>query len=482
MDEQGAFKMRLGLTRNTLRLFCSVVVLAGAFSVSRPATAESLADALVGAYEHSGLIDQNRALLRAADEDVARAVSSLKPVLRWAASISQSFGRIKTVTTPSAFPNENLTLALSLTASQLLYDFGASKYRIEATKETVLATRNTLLDIEQQVLLRAITAYMGVVEASEFVALRQNNVRLLIQELRATRDRFEVGEVTRTDVALAEAQLAQARSGLAGAEGDLLRANEEYRNVVGRAPGRLSPPPRLPDLGKDLKAAKALAVRQHPAILGVQHQVAAADLLVKAGEADMRPVVTLQGSLGLNENINNDGFNRTGSVGVEAGQTIYQGGALSSAVRQRMAQASAQRGNLHTVRHNLQQQVGNAFATLSSTRAQLEASDRQIRAATIAFRGIREEAALGARTTLDVLNSEQSLLDAQSLQVSARANLYVAAYAVLSTTGQLTAEKLRLPVQIYDPIAYYNLVKDGPARKTKRGKKLDQILRDVYNK
>jgi outer membrane protein len=331
--------------------------------------------------------------------------------------------------------------------------------------------------VEQQVLLRAVAAYMGVIEASEFVALRNNNLRLLTQELRAARDRFEVGEVTRTDVALAEAQLANARSGLAGAQGDLLRASEEYRNVVGRAPGQLRQPPRLPNVGSDLVASKALAVRRHPALQSVQHSVAAADLLTRASEADMRPTVRLQGTLGLTENLSEDQFNRSGSVGLQAGQTLFQGGALSSVARQRMAQASAQRANLHITRHNIQQQVGNAFASLSSARAQLEASDRQIRAARIAFRGIREEATLGARTTLDVLDAEQSLLDAQSIQVSARANLYVAAYSMLAATGQLTAQKLKLPVQIYDPAAYYKLVEDAPTKRSKQGEQLDKVLR-----
>ncbi len=136
----------------------------------------------------------------------------------------------------------------------------------------------------------------------------------------------------------------------------------------------------------------------------------------------------------------------------------------------RKARADAQRGNLHVVRLNVQQDVGNAYATLNTVRAQLSASERQIRAAQIAFDGIREEAALGARTTLDVLNAEQSLLDARSLQVSARAALYVAAYRILSSTGRLTAKDLQLPVQIYDPAAYYNLVKDSPAKKSKQGK------------
>jgi outer membrane protein len=384
-----------------------------------------------------------RWVLRAADEDVALAGAALKPVLRWTGSLTQNFGRVRGDSSPFHRSNESLVVSANLIAELLIYDFGASQFQIEAAKETVLATRNTLLAIEQQVLFRAVQAYMGVIEANESVALRNNNLRLLTQELRAARDRFEVGEVTRTDVALAEAQLAQARSGLAGAQGDLLRAQEEFRNAVGRKPGRLTPPPRLPNVGKNLKADKGLAVRRHPSMRSAQHQVAAA----------------------------------TGSIGIELGQTIYQGGSLSAQVRKAMAQRDAQRGNLHVVRHDIQQNVGNAYASLLSARAQLEASDRQIRAARIAFRGVREEATLGARTTLDVLDAEQSLLDAESARVTARANLYVAAYAVLSSTGQLTAQDLKLPVQIYDPAAYYNLVKDSPAKRSKQGQQLDRVLR-----
>ncbi|MDF1728295.1 MAG: TolC family outer membrane protein [Sulfitobacter sp.] len=459
------------------QLLCGALALTGSLGLPRVLSAETLADALVGAYTHSGLLEQNRALLRAADEDVAQAASALKPVLRWSATATQSFSRAQTAASVTAFSNNDLTAALNLVVEQLLYDFGASSLRVEATKETVLATRDGLTDIEQQVLLRAVIAYMGVIEASEFVALRENNVRLLTQELQAARDRFEVGEVTRTDVALAEAQLAQARSGLAGAKGDLMRASEEYRNVVGRAPGILQPPPGLPNLPNTVDAAKALAVRVHPALEAVQHQVAAADLLVRAGEADLKPTIRLRGSLGVQENLSADQYNRNATIGVEAGQIIYQGGALSSIIRQRIARAQSVRGNLHTVRNDIQQDVGNAYANLGSTRAQLEASARQVRAARIAFQGIREEATLGARTTLDVLDAEQALLDALSLQVSARSNLYVAAYAVLASTGQMTAQKLGLPVQIYDPAGYYNLVKDAPAKLSKQGEQLDRVIR-----
>ena len=469
----------MSLIRKFNRSSSLIALAIAAIGVLQPriATSETLADALVGAYNHSGLLEQNRAVLRAADEDVAIAGSTLKPVLSWSADITQSLGTTSIGGNGFASSADNLSATISLIGQLLLYDFGASQYRIEASKETVLATRGTLLNIEQSILLRAVSAYMRVIEASEFVALRNNNLRLLTQELRAARDRFEVGEVTRTDVALAEAQLAQARSGLASAEGDYLRAVEEYRNAVGRKPGRLSPPPRLPSLDSNVESAKALAVRRHPLLEAAQHQVAAAELLIKAGEADMSPTVTLTGRYGLTENFESPDYRHNGTVGVEFNQTIYGGGRLSAQVRRSTAQRDAQRANLHIVTNDIQQDVGNAYASLTAARAVLEASERQIRAARIAFQGVREEATLGARTTLDVLDSEQALLDAESARVSARANLYIAAYSVLSSTGQLTAQSLKLPVQIYDPASYYNLVKDSPTKRSEQGRKLDRVLR-----
>tara|TARA_R110002072_G_scaffold261831_7_gene420618 strand:- start:2221 stop:3645 length:1425 start_codon:yes stop_codon:yes gene_type:complete len=468
------FRFKSAVQRGVTALPLALVLM-----MPRPVFAESLADALIGAYQHSGLLEQNRALLRAADEDVAGAEAALKPVLRWAGGLTQNFGTLRNSGIQVGQSTESLTASINLIAELLIYDFGASQYRVETAKETVLATRQTLLDIEQRVLLRAVAAYMGVIEASDVVALRNKNLQFLVEELRATRDRFEVGEVTNTDIALAQAQLAQARSNLAGAEGELLRAAEEYRTAIGRKPGNLRPPPRLPEVGGSLEAAKALAVRRHPSVLAAQHQVAASRLAVSANEAAMAPRVTLQGNYGLTETFNNKSYTRSGNVGVEANQTIYQGGALSSAVRRAMAQHDSQRANLHVVSKNVAQDVGNAYAGLASARAQLEASERQIQAARTAFEGVREEARLGARTTLDVLNAEQSLLDAESTRVAARANLYVAAYFVLSATGRLTAKDLGLPVQIYDAAAYYNLVKDSPAKYSKQGQALDRVLRSL---
>lgn len=467
--QKAARAVRVGL------LATAAIVFAG---VAAPAArADTFADALVSAYTHSGLLEQNRALLRAADEDVAAAGAALEPVLRWTANVSQTIGRAQSSLLTGAQDANSLNAGASLIAELLVYDFGATALGIEAAKETVLATRQTLIGIEQQVLQRGVQAYMGVIETSEFVALRQNNLRLLNQELRAAQNRFEVGEVTRTDVALAEAQLAQARSGLATAQGNYDIAVEEYRNVIGRRPGRLSPPPRLPKLGYDIEASKALAVRRHPDLRAVQHQVSAAELAIRRAQAQKRPTVTAQGSLSMNKNLDNSNFSTGAAIGLNAAGTIYAGGARSAAVRRAQALRDAQRGNLHVVRNNIQQNVGIAYAQLSAARASLAASEGQIRAARIAFRGVREEAKLGARTTLDVLDAEQSLLDAEASRISAQAQVYVASYLVLSSQGQLTARDLRLPVQQYDVSEYYNLVKDSPTSQSKQGAQLDRVLK-----
>jgi outer membrane protein len=361
----------------------------------------------------------------------------------------------------------------------LLYDFGATPLRAEIARESVLATRQTLLAVEQNVLQRAVAAYMNVRRSSEFVALRNNNVRLISQELRAARDRFEVGEVTRTDVALAEARLAAARSGLAAAQGDLMRAQEEYRAAVGHKPRSLSAPPRVPNAAKSVDAAKAIARRNHPEMAKVHHDVKAAELSVLLAEAAMKPSIRLTGQYGLSEGLNSSFNNSGGSIGIRAAGPIYQGGRLSSLLRQSMAQRDVARASLHVVRMGVDQSVGNAFAQLSVARASLAATEQQVRASRVAFRGLREEASLGARTTLDVLNAEQELLNAQATQISAMADEQIAAYTLLASMGMLTAEQLRLRVQIYDPEAYYKQVKDAPTLRSKQGQKLDRVLRAI---
>ena len=447
--------------RNTFVAILAVATI----GFSSAARADTLADALTAAYENSGLLDQYRALLRAADEDVAQAVSATLPVISWSANA--------TATSPRASGADLIAATAQISADLTLYDGGANDLAIEAQKELVLGTREALRRIEQSVLLDAVTAYMQVRSDTEFVTLRQSNVRVLTQEFRAAQDRFDVGEVTRTDVALAEARLAAARSLLASAQGSLARSAEAYVTAVGRKPDALSPAKAAP-VSQTLADAKAFAVRNHPDILQAQHAVSAAELNIKRGEAAMKPSVSLGAQIGFDQD-----FNVGRSIGVTASGPIYAGGRLSSQVRQFMSRRDAERAALLVTSMGIEQQVANAYSFLEVARASALSSNNQIAAARVAFRGVREEATLGARTTIDVLNAEQELLSAQANLIAAQADEVVASYQVLASMGLLTAAHLRLPVQQYDPAAYYNLVKDAPTARSEQGQALDRVLKAI---
>ena len=287
------------------------------------ARAETLADAMAHGYEASGLLEQNRALLRAADEGVATAVSALLPVVSWSLNAQTQF--------PQQPFSDFITGGLQISAELTLYDGGRNQLALDGQKELVLATRQGLINIEQQVLLRIVQAYMEVRRASEFVALRQNNVRLITQELRAAQDRFAVGEITRTDVASAEALLASARSQLAAEEGALVRAIAEYVAAVGRQPGRLQPASPAP-IGQSLTEIKTYALRNHPLVLQSRFNVNSAELTVERARLAHVPTVSISGTA----RIDFEGA-ESQTIGLTASGPIYQGGRLASQLREAQA-------------------------------------------------------------------------------------------------------------------------------------------------
>jgi outer membrane protein len=455
-------------------------MIAGMLVLGAPvaAWAEGLADALAGAYNNSGLLEQNRALLRAADEDVAVALSSLRPIIGWSADVTHSDSDARSSLT-GVRSSSDTAASLGLSAEIVLFDGGRSRMGVDIAKESVLATRQALIGVEQNILLQAVQAFMDVRSNTEIVALRRNNVRVITQELRAAQDRFEVGEVTRTDVALAEARLAGANALLAQAEGDLAEAQAFYRFAVGRDATALAAPPALPARPASVADAQSVAMRSHPDILRAQHEVTVSDLRVAVAKTAAVPQVRLQSRYGLTESLDNSDYNRGGSVGIAVTGPIYQGGRNSALERQAINGGTAARSALRETTQRIAQNVSTAFARVEVARAAIEASDRQIRAARTAFEGVREEATLGARTTLDVLNAEQELLDAQANRITAVSNQYVAAYALLASMGQLTAQNLRLQVQIYDPTAYYNQVRNAPSSISRQGRQLDQVLKSL---
>ncbi|AQS49427.1 MULTISPECIES: TolC family outer membrane protein [Thioclava] len=430
------------------------------------AGAETLADALVSAYRHSNLLEQNRAALRAADEDVAQAVANLRPVLQWTAS----YDYLNADATRTISQKASTTLGASMT----LFDFGRNKLNVSMKKETVLATREGLRSVEQNVLLAAIQAYSDVKSASEQVAINQNSARVLNEELKASNDRFEVGEVTKTDVSLAQAQLASARASLAAAQGKLRSAREAYKAATGHYPSNLAAFPKRPSLPGSLDAARDIALRSHPSIKQLQHTVAVYDLGVDYARANRLPKIT--GSLGLKQE--EQGI-QTQSAGIEMSQTLYSGGALLSAQRQAVANDQSARAQLSQAGVTVAQNVANAWSAIDIAKAQISAYDQQITAARTAYQGVKEEALLGARTTLDVLSAEQDLLDAQAGRIDAAATLQVAYYQLLSAMGLLTVENLKLGIPTYDPAAYYNAVRTAPLTLSPQGKRLDRVLKAI---
>lgn len=458
----------------TFKRFLRRTCLAAAFAVSSvvPAAAESLADTMVAAYRHSALIEQNRAVLRAADEDVAIAVSQLRPVVQWALehSVQRSEGGLTSRST-------SLTLGAQLT----LYDWGRSQLAIDSAKEQVLATRQALVGVEQDILLAAALAYFDVWQSTEQVALQRNSVEVLSRERQAAQDRFDVGEITVTDVALADASLAATQAALATAQGNLEIAREGYLAATGRKPASLGAPPPLPKLPASVDAARQIAQKTHPLILQAQRQTAAAELGVLAAAAERRPNLSANAGVGITRSPNAFGQydNQTaGSLGLELNQTIFSGGRLPAAHRKAMALRDQARAALLNASRQVSQQVGEAWANIDVARAQIRAINQQISAAQQAYDGVREEALLGARTTLDVLDAEQSLLEARADRINADANLQLAHYQLLAAMGLLTVEHLKLGIPTYDPSQYYNAVRNAP-RTSSQGESLDRVLRAI---
>jgi outer membrane protein len=439
------------------------MILGAALAAAMPlaGAAETLTDTLISAYRNSDLLAQQRAVVRASDEDVAQAVAALRPVIALNGNMTDSY-------------RGDISSTLSMTADLLIYDGGVSRLAVEAARESVLATRAALVEREQNVLLDAVTAYMDFRREVQALDISQNNVRVILRELEAARDRFEVGEITRTDVSQAEARLAEARSNLALVRGNVEVARAAFNLAVGRFPGDLAPPPPEPALPTSQAEATALARQRAPAIRQSQHNVRAAEINISRARAAMRPTVSIGGEVGYNNRDDAFGNRDFGAARLGINVPIYQGGRLSSLTRQAVANAEAARAGLLFTASTVDSEVARAWSALQVARASIVAREQQIRAAELAFEGVQEEATLGARTTLDVLNAEQELLDARVVLLDAQRTEYVAVYGLLAAMGLLTADHLGLDVPRYDPAIYYSQVERAP---TELGQRLDRVLR-----
>jgi len=433
------------------------------------AQSETLTDALIHAYRNSPTLEINRANLRGLDESVVQSSAAQKVTVTASGNVSAS-------TSSSSTRDITDTYRASLDASLMLYDGGASDAAIKAAAASIDSSRARLVEVEQSVLLSAIAAYVDIRRDERFVALAENNVMVITQEYEAAQDRFEVGEVTRTDVSLAESRLAGARSNLAVNRGSLEASRQAYLVAIGRKAGQLAPPPALPRLPATLAEAQAIAMREHPSVKAAQAALVAAEFDVVRARAAKRPTVTLNG--GLDYDINSPTYgsdNTSASVSLNASVPLLDGGRNDSLIRQALAVLDSRKAELQNTARTVKQSTALAWSQLDVSRASIRASRQEIRAARVAFEGIQEEAKLGARTTLDVLDAEQDVLNAESNQASAERDEYVAAYNLVASMGLLNVRYLGLGIAEYNPDINYQRVTGTTAVTSRESKVLDRI-------
>lgn len=448
----------------------ALVAAAGAMDSVR---AQSLADAMVTAYKNSPELAAARADVKIQSELAvqARAGGRLQvnaqlraqALTRTNTSItSGSSGTTSTLEVP------NFPTAATLSFVQPLYTGGQVENSTEAAETRISAQEAVRLATEEQVLLDTVTAYADVLRDEELVSISRNNVRVLNEQLRAAQERFEVGEVTRTDVEQARARLAAARSRLAASTGALAIGRESYLRVVGEYPGDLQPLPPLPELPETIEQAVAIALREDPSVVAARLERMAASSDVRAAIGALLPQVTLEASLSRLQTFN-DGENRDSDfrdreeaiVGLFVDIPIYTGGFNYSNVREAQAAAEAASANINSSMRQAIRNTGVSWARLDVARASIRAGRLEVSAAQLAFEGVREEAKVGARTTLDVLDAEQEVLEARSRLAQSNRDEYVGAYSLLASIGKLTVDHLGLDVGVDETgESYYDSVRN----------------------
>jgi outer membrane protein len=443
-----------------------LAVLVGGFiagGYSAPAGAETMSGALGRAYQGNPDINQQRAAVRATDENIPRATASWRPQ----ASATAQYGYLHTDSQFGATALRQRTDvgsgSFGVSVTETLFNGNRTWNGVRQAESSIFGARETMRNTEQNVLQNGATAYMNVLRDTAVLDLRKNNIVVLEEQLRQTRDRFNVGEVTRTDVAQAESSLATARSDYFTAQANLQTSIANYRQVIGVEPKRLEPARSIEALlPRSLPAAVDLALLEHPAVQAALHNVDAAALQVKLVEGELFPTVGITGS--VTQNVNPQGIQNAksfnGSVVAQVNVPIYTGGEVYARARQSKELLGQARLQADLQRDAVRAAVVSSWGQLETARAVIQSSQAAVKAAEIALNGIREEAKVGQRTTFDVLTAQQTLLNARVALVTAQRDRVVASYVVMASIGKLTAANLNLNVVQYDPTIHFDQVKD----------------------
>lgn len=438
-----------------------MAILVAGVAMAPAIRAQDLNAALANAYMSNPDLNAQRANTRSVDEGVPTAKSAGRPRIN--ISGEAGYTGIDGKTRGDRAQTELFPRSVTLGVQQTIYNGGRTGNSIRQAESSILASRETLRNTEQNTLLDGVTAYMNVVRDQAIYQLRQNNVNVLNEQVRQTKDRFNVGEVTRTDVAQAEARLAGSKSDLALSQSNLRGSIARFKQIIGLEPKKVSAvkPVAANRLPKTQGDAVNRALQEHPAISAALHGVDAQQLQVKVVEGELYPTVALSGSITRRHDSAVQGDARNiGSVLGTVTIPIYDGGSTYSRTRAAKETLGERRLQVDSTRDRVVQAVVAAWALMEATGFQIEGAAAQVQAAEIALNGVREEARVGQRTTLDVLNAQQELLNARVAQVTAQRDRVVASYALLSATGQLSARSLGLKVATYDPKVHFEQVKD----------------------
>ncbi|MFO0997510.1 MAG: TolC family outer membrane protein [Alphaproteobacteria bacterium] len=451
------------ITRNDMLAAASVLALA----VGAPATAfaQSLEEALVQTYLTNPTIGAQRALLRATDEQVPRALGGWRPTVTFTADA----GRVQESQSQNLFDQTTAgTQSLnrwqrtySLAVTQPLFRGFRTVAETERAEQRVNAERQRLSATEQLVFRDAVTAYLNVVRDEAVLDLNINNEQVLRKQLEATLDRFEVGEVTRTDVSQAEARLARSTAERIGSEGALETSRAIYQRIVGEMPVKLTEPPLPKDLPGNLQETITLASTNNPTVRAADFDQKAAQADVDLVFGELLPTVAFVGELRKDDNTI-DTYSRDKSARALARLTVplYQAGTVEARVREAKQVAGQRRIQVDQARRQVVEDAISAWQDMTSAHAQVDAFTKQTEANRIALEGVEQEATAGLRTVLDVLDAEQELRDSRVSLVRARRDYVVGAYRVRYAVGSLTSAYLNLPVERYDPLKHYNEVRD----------------------
>ncbi|MCZ6454748.1 MAG: TolC family outer membrane protein [Alphaproteobacteria bacterium] len=448
------------IARNSIAVI-GVTVLASFVGFSSSSVhAETLAEALTEAYGTNPDLVAERARVRAVDEQVPQALSNWRPQL----FLSGRYG-VRRIDRESGAgvdtERTDVPRSIGLAITQNLFRGFRTQAETERAQNRVAAARSNLIGTEQNVLLEGVVGYVTVLRDTAVLELRTNNVGVIEQQLQATRDRFEVGELTRTDVAQAESRLARAVADRTTAEANLETARAAYRKAIGRDPQQLQIPDLPPNLPSSEADALAAAANNNPNVVFADFNERAARSDIELREGELLPTLTLDATIDREKDVvGSDVKDTESAITARLSVPLYQSGAVYSRIREAKQTASQRLSELALSKREAEQDASDAWENFRASQARITSFESEVRAQEVAFEGVQQEAQVGSRTVLDVLDAEQELLDARVNLVSARRDLIVSGYGLLAAIGKLTAQDLDLAVDLYDPTRNFGTVRD----------------------